>query len=156
MNHSYSDKACPACGDMEGCHIPGKVKRCRENPHRVPEGHTSGARVARYGQTYPKVVCLCGSTRFPEAWKKGMKDETLDGNIVLTVGLMGHAEGLDMDGPAKTMFDELHKRKIDMADEVLVLNVGGYVGKSTRGEIEYAIAHGKKVRYLEGAGGRED
>ena len=78
-----------------------------------------------------------------------MRNETLEGNIVLTVGLLGHAEGLDMDGPVKVMLDELHKRKIDHADEVLVLNVNGYVGKSTRGEIEYAIAHGKKIRYLE-------
>lgn len=79
-----------------------------------------------------------------------MRDETLAGKIVLSVGLLGHQEGLDMDGPIKAMLDELHLRKIDLADEVLVLNVGGYVGDSTRREVAYATAHGKPVRYLEG------
>jgi hypothetical protein len=98
----------------------------------------------------PTIVCLCGSTRFPDAWRNANRDETLAGRIVLSVGLLGHQEGLDMNGPVKAMLDDLHKRKIDLADEVLVLNVGGYVGASTRSEIEYAAAAGKPVRYLEG------
>ena len=49
----------------------------------------------------------------------------------------------------KEMLDDMHKRKIDMADEIFVINVGGYIGDSTRSEIEYAKAHGKKVKYLE-------
>ncbi len=72
----------------------------------------------------PTVVCLCGSTRFGQAYKDAMRDETLAGKIVLTVGLLGHEEGIDMAGPVKAMLDELHLRKIDLADEVLVLNVG--------------------------------
>jgi hypothetical protein len=71
------------------------------------------------------------------------------GRIVLTVGLFGHQEALDMGGPVKAMLDQLHLRKIDLADEVLVLNVGGYVGESTRREIEYARKRGKVLRYLE-------
>ena len=47
------------------------------------------------------------------------------------------------------MLDDMHKRKIDMADSIYVINVGGYIGSSTRSEIEYAIAHGKTVEYLE-------
>jgi hypothetical protein len=114
-----------------------------------------------------------------------MKDETLAGKIVLTVGLLGHAEGIDMNGPVKAMLDQLHLRKIDLADEVLVLNarlltcsscgkpcdssfhpVGAtgyswskccqaavgmvpYIGESTRNEINYATAKGKKILYLE-------
>jgi hypothetical protein len=97
----------------------------------------------------PRVVCLCGSTRFGDAFRDAQRDETLAGRIVLTVGLLGHAEGLDMDGPVKAMLDELHLRKIDLADEVLCLNVGGYVGQSTRREVEYARLTGKPVRYLE-------
>jgi hypothetical protein len=69
----------------------------------------------------PIVVCLCGSTRFKDAFEAAMQSETLVGKIVLTVGLFGHLEGLDMDGPTKRMLDELHLRKIDMADEVLFL-----------------------------------
>ena len=49
----------------------------------------------------------------------------------------------------KAMLDDMHKRKIDMADEIYVINVEGYVGESTRSEITYALTHGKKVRYLE-------
>ena len=73
--------------------------------------------------TRPKVVCLCGSTRFREAFERAARQETLAGKIVLSVGLFGHAEGMDMSGPVKKMLDELHLRKIDMADEVLALDV---------------------------------
>ena len=97
---------------------------------------------------FPTIVCLCGSTRFKDAFIEAMKFETLAGKIVLSVGLFGHLEGLDMDGPIKEMLDELHLRKIDLANEILVLNVDGYIGKSTRKEIEYAIATGKAVKYL--------
>lgn len=97
----------------------------------------------------PQVICLCGSTRFKTAFESTLRDETLKGNIVLSVGLFGHIEGLDMDGPTKKMLDELHLRKIDMADEVLVLNVDGYIGSSTKNEIEYAARANKEIRYLE-------
>jgi len=79
------------------------------------------------------------------------------GNIVLSVGFYPHAqdeahgEQCGVTPEQKIALDELHKRKIDLADEVLVLNVGGYIGDSTRGEIEHAKATGKPVRYLEGA-----
>lgn len=97
----------------------------------------------------PIIVCLCGSTRFKEAFEKASREETLAGKIVLSVGLFGHLEGLDMNSDTKKMLDELHKRKIDLADEVLILNVGGYIGQSTRSELEYAQKHGKTVRFLE-------
>jgi len=104
----------------------------------------------------PIVVCLCGSTRFGDAFAKANLDETLAGRIVLTIGcnmksdteLFGHMSEREL-AEIKTRLDELHKRKIDLADEVLVLNVGGYIGNSTRSEIEYAVAHNKPVRYLE-------
>ena len=70
----------------------------------------------------PVIVCLIGSTRFKMAYEIAMREETLAGKIVLTVGMFGHIEGIDMDGPIKTMLDELHLRKIDIADEVLVIN----------------------------------
>lgn len=101
----------------------------------------------------PIIVCLCGSTRFKDAFEKAERDETLAGKIVLTVGLFGHLEGLDMSGSTKQMLDELHLRKIDKADEVLVINVGNYVGESTSREIDYAKNNGKKIRYLESIGG---
>lgn len=105
----------------------------------------------------PKIVCLCGSTRFKDAFDEANYQETMAGRIVLSVGFIMHAtgnkhgEGVGATPEQKIALDELHKRKIDLADEVLVLNVGGYIGSSTRSEIDYAIAHGKPIRYLEGA-----
>ena len=98
---------------------------------------------------FPTIVCLCGSTRFADAYREAMRLETLAGKIVLSVGLLGHQENLDMEGDTKKMLDELHLRKIDLADEVLFLNVGGYIGKSTRRELEYARACAKVIRFLE-------
>ncbi|RKM56791.1 hypothetical protein D6855_14070 [Butyrivibrio sp. CB08] len=105
---------------------------------------------------YP-VITLCGSTRFKDQFMEAQKKLTLEGNIVISVGLFGHSgdqevwENMDEGTLTKTkeMLDDMHKRKIDMADAIYVINVGGYVGSSTKSEIEYAIAHGKEVRYLE-------
>ena len=104
-----------------------------------------------------KVITLCGSTRFKDAFVQAQKKLTLDGNIVISVGLFGHSgdsevwEGMSEDTltATKLMLDDMHKRKIDMADEIFVINVGGYIGSSTRSEIEYAHTNGKSVRYLE-------
>ena len=104
-----------------------------------------------------KVVTLCGSTRFKEQFMEAQKRLTLEGNIVISVGLFGHAgdqevwDGMDEGTLSKTkeMLDDMHKRKIDMADEIYVINVGGYIGDSTRSEIQYAEEHGKNVRYYQ-------
>ena len=97
-----------------------------------------------------KVITLCGSTRFKDAFMEAQKRLTLEGNIVISVGLFGHSgdEEVWTEG-TKEMLDDMHKRKIDMADEIYVINVGGYIGSSTRSEIEYATAKGMPVRYLE-------
>ncbi|MBS6628718.1 MAG: hypothetical protein KH282_06530 [Clostridiales bacterium] len=104
-----------------------------------------------------KVITLCGSTRFKDAFIKAQKDLTLQGNIVISVGLFGHSgddevwEGMTEDTvtATKQMLDDMHKRKIDMADAIFVINVGGYIGVSTRSEIAYAVSTGKDVYYLE-------
>ncbi len=78
------------------------------------------------------------------------KKLTLEGNIVISVGLFGHSGDDEVWTPGmKEMLDNMHKRKIDMADAIYVINVGGYIGESTRSEIEYALRNGKKVYYLE-------
>ena len=104
-----------------------------------------------------KVITLCGSTRFKNEFMEVQKRLTLEGNIVISVGLFGHSgdnevwENMDEGTLTRTkeMLDDMHKRKIDMADEIFVINVGGYIGSSTQSEIEYAKANGKPVRYLE-------
>ena len=104
-----------------------------------------------------KVITLCGSTRFKDEFMEAQKCLTLEENIVISVGLFGHSgddevwENMDEGTLTKTkeMLDDMHKRKIDMADEIFVINVGGYIGSSTCSEIEYAKAAEKPVRYLE-------
>lgn len=116
----------------------------------------------------PIVVCLCGSTRFYTEFQRAYFDETMAGKIVLSVGFYPHAEGqqratwhrpdsdlmrhgetVGITPDQKEHLDFLHLRKIDLADEVLILNVGGYIGESTRRELEYAQRHGKRIRFLE-------
>ena len=101
-------------------------------------------------QTKPIVVCLCGSGRFRQAFADAEYDETLAGKIVLTIGCNAHDIAREEDlKHYKPMLDELHLWKIDLADEILVLNVGGYVGESTSREIAYAKTHNKRIRWLE-------
>jgi len=103
----------------------------------------------------PIVVCLCGSTRFYETWQEANYNETMAGKIVLAVGFYphcvekAHAAHVGVTPEQKIALDELHKRKIDLADEVLILNVGGYIGESTQSELEYARTHNKIIRFLE-------
>jgi hypothetical protein len=97
-----------------------------------------------------KVITLCGSTRFKEQFLEAQKRLTLEGNIVISVGLFGHSGDDEVwtEG-TKEMLDNMHKRKIDMADAIYVINVGGYIGDSTRSEIEYATKNGKEILSLE-------
>ena len=98
---------------------------------------------------YP-VITLCGSTRFKEQFLEAQKRLTLAGNIVISVGLFGHSGDDEVwtEG-TKKMLDDMHKRKIDMADSIYIINVGGYIGESTSSEIEYAKKNGKAIEYLE-------
>ena len=97
-----------------------------------------------------KVITLCGSTKFKEDFMREQKRLSLAGNIVISVGMFGHSGDDEVwnDG-VKEMLDDMHKRKIDMADEIFVINKGGYIGTSTKSEIEYAISTNKKVNYME-------
>ena len=97
-----------------------------------------------------KVLTLCGSTRFKDAFLEAQKRLTLEGNIVISVGLFGHSGDDEVwtEG-TKEMLDNMHKRKIDMSDGIYVINAGGYIGESTLSEIDYAIRNGKTVEYLE-------
>lgn len=102
----------------------------------------------------PTIVCLCGSTRFMYEFQKANLDETLKGNIVLSIGCNTKSDSDlialgELTEEKKQFLDELHKRKIDLCDEVLILNVGGYIGCSTRSELEYAVRNNKIIRYLE-------
>jgi hypothetical protein len=103
----------------------------------------------------PPIVCLCGSTRFYEAFQRANYERTMAGEIVLSVGHyphsteQAHGQSVGCTPEQKEALDTLHKQKIDLADYVLVLNVGGYIGDSTRSEIEHARKTGKPVEWLE-------
>ena len=95
------------------------------------------------------IITLCGSIKFKDEFIKVQEKLTLDGNIVLTPNFFNNIRKEDIDEKMKKMLDEMHKQKIDMSDEIYVINLGGYIGESTKSEIEYAKAKGKKISYLE-------
>lgn len=99
----------------------------------------------------PKIVCLCGSTKFKEEYIKTAFIETMKGHIVLSVGWFSHADGniFTPSRKEKAMLDVLHFAKIDLADEVIIISVDGYIGESTEREIEYAKMRGKPVSFIE-------
>ena len=93
-----------------------------------------------------KVITLCGSTKFKNEFLKAQKELTLMGYIVISVGLFGHSGDNEVweDG-IKEMLDDMHKRKIDMSDAIMVIDIDGYIGESTKKEMEYAKNQGKSI-----------
>lgn len=97
-----------------------------------------------------KVITLCGSTRFKDEFMKIQKDLTLKGNIVISLGLFGHSGDKEsLNEHTQKMLIDMHRQKIDMADEIFVINKNEYIGENTLSEIEYARINGKVITYLE-------
>ena len=96
-----------------------------------------------------KIITLCGSIKFKDEFMRAQEKLTLEGNIVLTPNFFNNIKKEDIEEKTKEMLDEIHKQKINMSDEIYVINVGGYIGESTKSEIEYAERKGKKISYLE-------
>lgn len=99
----------------------------------------------KLGREVPKIICLCGSMRFTEIFKAKEQAISLEGNIALTP-LLWMNKASDK---YKEICDKTHKHKIDICDEVFVINKDGYIGESTRNEIEHAFKKGKVINYLE-------
>ena len=95
------------------------------------------------------IITLCGSIKFKDEFMKVQEKLTLDGNIVFTPNFFNSIKKEDIDEKMKKMLDEMHGQKIDMSDEIYIINLGGYIGESTKTEIEYAKTKGKKISYLE-------
>jgi hypothetical protein len=109
--------------------------------------------IRRFHGPRPPIICLCGSTRFISTWNHYRQWLTYCGYIVLAIEIVT-AQTTSTDPQhtnhgLKRQLDDLHKRKIDLADQVLILNVGGYIGPSTQTEIDYARRTGKPVSFLE-------
>ena len=95
-----------------------------------------------------KIITLCGSTRFKKEYEEVNARLTLEGNIVLSCGVFGHSNGVELTEDQKNMLDSIHLRKIDLSDEIFVINVDGYIGSSTSKEIEYTKNNNKPINYL--------
>lgn len=151
---------CDDCNDrcIDGCAM------CSDNPHPRETSKEYNARKAAQQPRPPttdaqkrKVITLCGSVKFWKEYLKWNAILTLQGNVVFSCGLSmksGYEDILlkysvwELNDVKKDL-DEIHLRKIDLSDEIFVLNVGGYIGDSTKREIAYAESRGKSVRYLE-------
>lgn len=96
-----------------------------------------------------KVITLCGSTKFKEEFLNIQKSLTKAGCVVLSVGFFSHTDNIPITKEQEEMLRAIHRQKIDMADEIFVINKNGYIGENTKCEIEYALNAGKTVRYLE-------
>lgn len=95
------------------------------------------------------IITLCGSIKFKNEFMKIQEKLTLEGNIVFTPNFFNNIKKEEISLDTKKMLDEMHKQKIEMSDEIYVINYGGYIGESTKSEIEYAKTKGKKISYLE-------
>lgn len=95
-----------------------------------------------------KVITLCGSTKFKEQFEKVNTYLTLQGNIVISLGFFEQSEGIELTQEQAELFEKIHYEKINMSDEIFVIDVNGYIGNSTKKEIEYAKQHGKSIRYF--------
>lgn len=156
MASQQPDAGAAETGQQQGG-LPGPGDRTwKLDMIRKAEAGLKAARELAGLPPLPLIVCLCGSTRFYDEFQRVNYDLTMTGRIVLSVGFYphakavhGHGEGVGHDSAEKAALDELHKRKIDLADEVMVVSdLTGYFGESTRSEIEYAHRNGKPVRYL--------
>ena len=94
------------------------------------------------------IITLCGSIKFKTEFMKVQEELTLDGNIVFTPNFFNNLKD-EMNIETKKMLDKMHRQKIDISNEIYVINLGGYIGESTKSEIQYAMANGKKISYLE-------
>lgn len=103
----------------------------------------------RYSKSGPEIITLCGSSRFKEQHEAMQARETLLGKIVIPMGFYHHKQQVPITADQKQQLDELHFRKIDLSDGILVVNPNGYIGESTTNEIAYAVAHNKKINFLE-------
>ena len=100
----------------------------------------------KLGSDFPKIITLCGSTKFKREYIETARDEALKGHIILSVGFFTHAEGHSIIPEIKEKLDKLHKQKIDLSDEILVLTVDGYIGSSTLSEILHAKENGVIIK----------
>ena len=124
------------------------IEQQSENVYLIIPDINKDNQQQRFDKIFP-VITLCGSTKFKDEFIEAQKRLSLNGNIVISVGLFGHSgDGEAWDGINKQMLDDMHKAKIRMSDKIYVINKDNYIGESTKKEIEYAKSLGKEVLYM--------
>jgi hypothetical protein len=136
----------PHTHNLDGPDADGSLRRDDNTPSQAQL--TQLGLDVLIGTDRPRIVCLCGSTRFKAEFEQLNRAYTLADWIVLAPGVFGHADGIQVTEAEKLNLDALHFSKIWLADVVHVVDPGGYVGESTRREIGEAERLGKPVRYL--------
>ena len=96
-----------------------------------------------------KIITLCGSTKFKDLFLQKQQELTLENNIVIIPGVFAHSDNIPITDEQKEELDKIHKQKISMSDAIYVINKDGYIGDSTKSEIEFAKKHHKEIYYLE-------
>lgn len=99
-----------------------------------------------------KIITLCGSWRFSAQMERIAEELELEQDV-LVLGITPHVLGRDLTDAEKEKLGRLHLRRIDLADAILVVNIGGYIGESTRREMDYARLQGKEILYWEAVHG---
>lgn len=134
---------CTGTKELDPCNFPN-CDYVKEHPSLNVVQKKEELSAPRHG-----VITLCGSTKFKNVFLEMLEILTLGGWVVLLPGYFGHCARFPIQEDVKEQLDSLHKKKIDMSDAIYVLNVDGYIGESTRSEIEYALANNKQVIYYE-------
>ena len=96
-----------------------------------------------------KIVTICGSSKFKDEILQANQDLTLQGYMVFIDGVFAHSDNVELFDEEKKQLDDLHKEKILISDAIYVVNKDGYIGESTKSEIEFAKEHNKEIMYLE-------
>lgn len=155
MDDATPTKPCPTCGgtglvqSYVQYHGPGRPPSGAEKPvtTRCPDCAASW-HSPKKEQPGKRVVCLCGSTKFKRAFHEWSARLALIGQVPLTVSMFSHADGIALDAAQVQQLNAAHARRIALADEIFVLDVGGYIGEGTKTDIGIAERLGKPVRYL--------
>lgn len=99
--------------------------------------------------TRPTIICLCGSMKFQTEFERVAKEQTLKGRIVFTLAFFIGSDGENLEKEQRTLLQHLHRHKIKLSDEILVINPNGYIGEATQKDIEFAENLGKRIEYME-------
>ncbi len=145
---------CMNCSQQEDCPLEYRILEVRDIPEATinycSEYIDDKTGLSHPERDIPTIVCLCGSGRFQKQFEEAEFNETISGKIVRTIGCNTKDISRNTNlSHLKPMLDELNKRKIDLSNEVLILNVNGYIGESTKNELNYAKSQHKRIRYLE-------